>query len=552
MKRNLYVIITVVYIAYRLHAFLGKGKVYMLQQNNNLSPLKAALYVRLSREDRDKIRKEDDSESIINQQTMLINYCKDNQIEIYNIYNDEDYSGSDRERPAFNRMIQDAESRKFNMVLCKTQSRFARDMELVEKYVNGLFPIWGIRFVGVVDNADSTNKYNRKQRQITSLVDQWYLEDLSENVKATLASKRKQGLWVGAFAPYGYIKDPDNKNHLIVDEEAAEVVRYIFDLYLQGYGITPIARKLNEQGIPNPATYKQQHGQPFQNAHKECSDIWHTYSIGRMLSNLVYRGCVVQGMSENISYKSTKKRQKPKEEWDIVKGTHEPIIDQCTWDKVQRLRASKPKACNMGEPNIFAGKVKCLNCGSSMRIYYTHHERYYRCSTHYFASDRCSGTFVSEKVLQREVLKQIRLLYQQYVDEAYISENLNIENGYAEKTEKLKSKIKTAQQLIEKLNKRFKNLYLDKLDEVISKEDFLMLSEDCKTSKRALEQDIADYQKEIDYINAQIDSSDSQLDVIRQYKDIQELDSLTVNTLIDYIEVGGSKNRRIINIHWNL
>lgn len=524
----------------------------MLQQNNNLSSLKAALYVRLSREDRDKIRKEDDSESIINQQNMLINYCKDNQIEIFNIYNDEDYSGSDRERPAFNRMIQDAESRKFNMVLCKTQSRFARDMELVEKYVNGLFPIWGIRFVGVVDNADSTNKYNRKQRQITSLVDQWYLEDLSENVKATLASKRKQGLWVGAFAPYGYIKDPDNKNHLIVDEEAAEVVKYIFDLYLQGYGITPIARKLNEQGIPNPATYKQQHGQPFQNAHKECSDIWHTYSIGRMLSNLVYRGCVVQGMSENISYKSTKKRQKPKEEWDIVEGTHEPIIDQCTWDKVQRLRASKPKACNMGEPNIFAGKVKCLNCGSSMRIYYTHHERYYRCSTHYFASDRCSGTFVSEKVLQREVLKQIRLLYQQYVDEAYISENLNIENGYVEKTEKLKSKIKTAQQSIEKLNKRYKNLYLDKLDEVISKEDFLMLSEDCKTNKQALEQDIADYQKELDYITAQIANTSCQFDIIRQFKDIQELDSLTVNTLIDYIEVGGSKNHRIINIHWNL
>ena len=524
----------------------------MMLQNNQKAPLKAALYVRLSREDRDKIRKEDDSESIINQQTMLINYCKDNQIEIYNIYNDEDYSGSDRERPAFKRMIQDAESRKFNMVLCKTQSRFARDMELVEKYVNGLFPIWGIRFVGVVDNADSTNKYNRKQRQITSLVDQWYLEDLSENVRATLASKRKQGLWVGAFAPYGYIKEPHNKNHLIVDEEAAEVVRYIFDLYLQGYGITLIARKLNEQGIPNPATYKQQHGQPFQNAHKECSDIWHTYSISRMLSNLVYRGCVVQGMAENISYKSTKKRNKPQDEWDIVEGMHEPIIDQDTWDRVQRLRESKPKSGNMGKPNIFAGKVKCLNCGSSMRIYYTHHERYYRCSTHYFASDRCSGTFVSEKVLQREVLKQIRLLYQQYVDEAYISDNLDIENGYEEKIETLKSRINTAEQSIEKLNKRFKNLYLDKLDEVISKEDFLMLSEDCKTSMRTLEQDIADYQKEIDYITSRIDNTNSQLDVIRQFKDIQELDYITVSTLIDYIEVGGSKNHRIINIHWNL
>ncbi len=524
----------------------------MLQQNNNLSPLKAALYVRLSREDRDKTRKEDDSESIINQQNMLINYCKDNGIEIYNIYNDEDYSGSDRERPAFNRMIKDAESKKFNMVLCKTQSRFARDMELVEKYVNGLFPIWGIRFVGVVDNADSTNKYNRKQRQITSLVDQWYLEDLSENVKATLASKRKQGLWVGAFAPYGYIKDPDNKNHLLVDEEAAEVVRYVFDLYLKGYGITPIARKLNEKGIPNPASYKKAHGQPFQNAHRDCSDIWHTYSISRMLSNMVYLGCTVQGMSENISYKSNKKRKKPKDEWDIVKGTHNPIIDKDTWDNVQRIRDKKPKSCNTGEPNVFAGKVKCLNCGSSMRIYYTHHERYYRCSTHYFASDRCSGTFVSENVLRREVLKQIQQLYNQFVDEEYISENLNISNGYDDKIETLKSKIRTAQLSIEKLDRRFKNLYIDKIDEVISKDDFLMLSMDCKNHKQALENDIADYQKEIDYLTSQIDNTNNKIEIIKRFKDIKELDSVTVNTLIDYIEVGGNKNHRIINIHWNL
>ena len=155
-------------------------------------------------------------------------------------------------------------------------------------------------------------------------------------------------------------------------------------------------------------------------------------------------------------------------------------------------------------------------------------------------------------MLQREVLKQIRILYQQYIDEAYISDNLNIENGYEEKIETLKSRIKTAEQSIEKLNKRFKNLYLDKLDEVISKEDFLMLSEDCKTNKQALEQDIADYQKELDYITAQIENTSCQFDVIRQFKDIKELDSLTVNTLIDYIEVGGSKNRRIINIHWNL
>lgn len=523
----------------------------MLQLNNNSSPLKAALYVRLSKEDRNKVRKDDDSESIINQQRMLIKFCADNNIEIYQIYNDEDYSGSDRERPEFNRMLRDAEDQKFNMVLCKTQSRFARDMELVEKYVNGLFQLWGIRFVSVVDNVDSSDIDNLKQRQIGMLVDEWYIADLSKNVKKTLSSKRKEGLWVGAFAPYGYIKDPDNKNHLIVDNEAAEVVRYIFSLYLKGYGVTTIAKKLNEQHIPNPATYKKMHGQPFQCSHKECSDIWHTYSISNMISNMVYLGYVVQGKSENISYKSTKKRQKPRNEWDIVKGTHEPIIDDDTWEKVQRLRKSKPKSLNTGDPNIFAGKLRCLNCGSSMRIYYTHKERYYRCNLHYVAKDRCSGTFISEKVLQKEVLKQIQLLYHQYIDDTYIADNLNISNGYLDKIEALKSRINTAEQSINKLNIRFKNLYLDKVDEVISKDDFLILSEDCKKEKEALEQDIVNYNSEIDYLHSQIANSKRLLDLIMGFKNIQELDRVTVNTLIEYIEIGGSKNHRIINIHWN-
>lgn len=524
----------------------------MSQQNYNLAPLKAALYVRLSREDRDKIRKEDDSESIVNQQNMLINYCKENGIEIYNIYNDEDYSGSDRERPAFNRMIADAENHKFNIILCKTQSRFARDLELVEKYINTLFPIWGIRFIGIVDNADSTNKYNRKQRQITSLVDQWYLEDLSDNIKATLASKRKQGLWVGAFAPYGYKKDPENKNHLLVDEEAAKTVRYVFLLYLQGLGITTIARKLNEEGIPNPAIYKQQHGQPFENAHKDCSDLWHTYSIGRMLSNMVYLGCVVQGMTENISYKSQKKRKKPKDEWDIVENAHDPIVDRETWERVQQLRESKPRVNSMGLPNIFARKVQCLKCGKSMRIYYTRHERYFRCHTNFIATDRCPGTYVSEKVLKREVLKQIQNLYRQHIDEEYVLEQTENIDEFAENISALKAKIDATAQLLAKLEKRLKNLYLDKIDEVISREDYLMLSEECKAQKKTLEETIQKDREALDVFLQQSDASTHRLDTIRQFKNIQDLDRSTVNILIDHIEVGGSKNHRIINIFWNV
>ena len=210
---------------------------------------KVAIYVRLSKEDREKLNKNDNSESIINQKRMLLSHCEKEGWSVYHIYNDEDFSGSDRERPEFNKMIKDAKEHKFDIVLCKTQSRFARDMEYVEKYINTLFPIWGIRFVGLVDNADSENKANKKSRQINSMVDQWMLEDLSENIKATLKTKRRQGLWVGAFAPFGYVKDPNNPQHWIIDEEAANVVRKIFNMFHDGLGTCQIALALTDEKI---------------------------------------------------------------------------------------------------------------------------------------------------------------------------------------------------------------------------------------------------------------------------------------------------------------
>lgn len=518
------------------------------QQNK----LKVAIYTRLSKEDRNKLIKEDDSESIINQQLMLIDYCKTNDWSVYQIYNDEDFSGSDRDRPAFNRMIEDAKNGKFNIILCKTQSRFARDMEIIEKYINGLFPIWGVRFISVVDNADTSIKANRKSRQITSMIDQWMLEDLSENIRATLSTKRKQGLWVGAFAPYGYIKDPKNKNHLIIDKEAAEVVKYVFDLYLQGYGVATIAKKLNAENIPNPATYKKQHNQPFQNSNGECSDIWHSYSVQRFLSNEVYIGNTVQGMTENASYKSNKKRQKPKDKWDIVEGTHEPIIDKDVWDKVQRLRESKPKSRKSGEPNILAKKVRCMECGSSMRTWISRHQRYYRCNTKYFAPQKCVGMTISENVIFREILNQIRNLYNTYVDNNTVASKIQISNGYQDKLVLLNKKINSIETSIEKLNCRLKNIYIDKIDNVITNEEFIVLKEDFSKEKQSLESNLQNIKNEIIETENLLNKSQNQIEIVSKYKDIKELDFVTVNTLIDYIEVGGNRNNRIINIHWNL
>lgn len=524
----------------------------MPQANNIIVPPRAAIYVRLSQEDRYKINKEDESESIINQQNMLLDFCKEHQLDVYDIYNDEDFKGSDRERPEFNRMIEDARDRKFSFILCKTQSRFARDVELVEKYINTLFPILGIRFIGVVDNTDSDNKANRKQRQIISLVDQWYLEDLSDNIRATLSSKRKMGLWVGAFAPYGYIKDPNDKNHLIVDKEAAEVVEYIFELYLKGYGITRIARMLNEQGIPNPATYKQQHNQPFQSSHGKCSDLWHTYSIQRILSNEVYIGNTVQGMQENISYKSNKKRIKPREEWDIVENTHEAIISDDVWNKVQELRKRKCRSGKSGSPNVLARKVRCLACGGSMRVCYNKHMRYFRCNTCYIDPTKCKGMNISEKVLHRNIIQQVNHLFDQLVDDEIVSEGLDIANGNKKELDMLNHSIETITEKLAKTNERLKQIYLDKLDGEISKEEYNTLRQNFIDEKTALETNLSDAEEKRTFLLNDIEKTQDKLEFIKSHKHIEELDAVTVNTLIEKVEIGGSRNDRIINIYWRL
>lgn len=256
---------------------------------------KAAIYCRLSEEDRDKRLSGGDSGSIQNQKAMLVQYAADQGWEVHRIYSDDDYTGSDRSRPAFQQLLRDARLRRFNIVLCKTQSRFTRELELVEKYIHGLFPLWGIRFVSIVDNADTNNRGNKKSRQINGLVNEWYLEDMSENIRSVLDNRRKNGFHIGAFALYGYRKDPDHKGRLLVDEEAAATVRQVFVLFSQGYGKTAIARLLNAQSIPTPGEYKRIHGLSYRNPQTCIGTRWTYSSISSMLRNEIYAGNMVQG-----------------------------------------------------------------------------------------------------------------------------------------------------------------------------------------------------------------------------------------------------------------
>ncbi len=518
-----------------------------------------AIYTRLSEEDRNKLSQEDDSQSIQNQKSMLISYAVQNGWEIFNIYSDDDYKGSDRQRPAFNQLLKDAHEKKFNIVLCKTQSRFTRELELVEKIIHGDFIELGIRFIGLADNADTSVPGNKKARQINGLVNEWYLEDLSDNIKSVLADHQIKGLHTGSFAPYGYKKDPEQKGHLIIDPEAAEIVREIFDKAATGMGRTSIARSLNRREIPNPTEYKRLHGENYKcGVGKNNSTLWRYYTISHILKNQMYIGDMVQHRYENPSYKSKHSRPVPKEQWRIVKNTHEPIISLDTWNIVQRRIEENYKPVCTGSIGIYAGKVRCKYCGYQMSTHISKKIYYLRCSTRYTDKSSCQGSFIAYRFLSDIILKELRQIIDAYFCEAEVENRLTLKNDYQEKKARLNREIRIYNKKIADLKDAVKNTYLDKSKGIISEQDYLEL-------RAAFQKDIEEYEQKIADCNILIEKAEEALsqsrtkrDILMEYRDVTELSRPIMEHLIDYIEVGKgqkratAKNPPPVVIHWKI
>lgn len=370
--------------------------------------MKAALYCRLSEEDRCKADPAADSQSIQNQKAMLLAYAEEQGWDVYHLYSDDDYTGADRNRPAFQQLLRDAQAKRFDIVLCKTQSRFTREMEVVETYLHGLFPLWGIRFVSIVDHADTANKGNKKARQINGLVNEWYLEDMSDSIKSVLDAKRRAGCHIGAFALYGYRKDPERKGHLLVDEEAAAVVREAFTRFAAGQGKTEIAREFNACGLPNPTAYKQQKGLSYRQAHGGTR--WTYATVVRLLTNEIYCGNMVQGRYGSVSYKTKQNRPRPRDQWFRVEGTHEAIIEPALWRQVQERLRQRTRPRGSRKPNPLAGKVFCARCGCLLRLSTAHGRQYLRCPTHMADQKACPGVFLALDALEAALLDELRRL----------------------------------------------------------------------------------------------------------------------------------------------
>lgn len=514
----------------------------------------AAIYARLSEEDRGKANEQDDSSSIKNQIMLLRQYAERMGWDVFECYTDDDWAGADRSRPAFKRLLRDAEQGRFNIVLCKTQSRFTRELEMVEKYIHGLFPLWGIRFVGVVDNADTSVKGNKKSRQINGLVNEWYLEDMSENIKAVLTTRRREGCYIGSTPLYGYCKDPERKGHLIVDPEAAEVVKLIFHSFANGMGKTAIARMLNGKGIPNPTEYKRRKGIIRKAPRHKAGTLWKYFAIADILGNEMYIGNLVQGRYGSISYKTKKNKPIPKEQWIRVEHTHDPIIDKGLWDTVQKMIQERAKPFSTGEIGLFAKKVRCKHCGYIMRSGKGRGRHYLNCSSRHVAKDTCIGSFIYMDKLEEIVLGEMRKINDQFLDKKRLEEEIVIKEAPDENIEKWKQQCSHQRHRMDQMNTAIKNLYLDKVKGDIEVEQFQVLYRELDSEKENAKEEIRQLVQKIQQDPFQSSGLREKREVVQEYVNPPKLNRAMVEQLIDYIEVSRRDPvTKMINIeiHWN-
>lgn len=505
---------------------------------------RAVLYLRLSKEDKDKLQKGDESASITNQRLLLTEYALEHRYKIVEMYSDDDESGLYDTRPDFERMLLDGKLGKYDIILAKSQSRFSRNMEHIEKYLHHDLPNLGIRFIGVVDGTDTANLENKKSRQINGLVNEWYCEDLSKNIRSALKAKMKAGKYLGASYPYGYIKDPKDHNHLVIDEYAANVVRRIYRLYLQGYGKGKIAKILSEEGVLIPSHYKRQiQGISYYNSHElETTKNWSYQTIHTILNNEVYIGTVVQNKYSNQSYKDKKHIKQPEKEWIRVEQQHEPIIEKETFYKVKERQKMRTKQVNAEQkPALFSGLLFCADCKHTMvRMY----ERYgqhawigYCCNTYKTQGKiKCKSHRIYNEQLESTVLKSIQNEAKKILTDEDVAELREIKNCCNLKGEE-QTQISKLQKEIERYQQYKKKTYQNYLDEIIDQETYFAYTKDYELELQDLNEKLEKARQQLQQAEHLREKMDQWCERFIDYININALERTVICELIEKIEV---------------
>lgn len=453
------------------------GRISKYGETNYINGLRiwnVAEYIRLSVDDGDdKV----ESNSIVNQRALLNDFLKNNsELKLYDYYVDDGYSGTDFNRPGFQRLLKDMKAKKFDAIIVKDLSRLGRNYIEVGNYIEQIFPLFDIRFIAINDSIDSykdPKSINNVMVPFKNLMNDEYCRDISNKIRSVFDVKKKNGEFIGSFAPYGYIKDPEDKHHLIIDSESASTVKLIFKWSLEGMGRTTIAQKLNELGILNPLGYRTKvlkMNWKKRKLDENYSYAWDTVTINSILKDEVYCGDMVQNKGKLISYKVHKHIKNPKEEWIIVRNTHEAIIDRESFAKVQEVIMSRDTRLSKdGNLSIFAGHIKCADCKRAMMkrqsSYYKGKPRkyyYYACSTYVRRSrELCSKHTIRNDKLEEAVLETIKLQISLVIDADKVIREISKSKRFNYKMDTISNNIDRQEKELEKYRKLKKSVYED-------------------------------------------------------------------------------------------
>ena len=431
---------------------------------------KAGIYIRLSKADEDD---KNESESITNQRNFIISYLQENGYELYDEYIDDGLTGTSFDRPAFNRMISDIENKKINMVITKDTSRLGRNNEEFIGYTERYFPEHKVRYISILDGIDTyLDNVGNEMIQIKGMMNEWYSKDISKKIRASLETKKKQGLFIGNYAPYGYKKDPKDKHKLIIDEKVCDNVKLIFDMFVKGNSLGRIAKYLTDKKIPTPSVYKNMNF----NKDRITRTIWEPRTIDDILKNPNYIGNLTQSRRRKVNYKSKKTIYNPKDKWIIVENTHEPIIDLKTFEMVQNIYDKNKNRCEKSHEHLLRGFLFCKECGHTLGISPSYDKlRNYMICNHYrkFGKNSgCSPHCNRYESVEKIVLKEIKKMCKKCVDKKKFESILKNNTKKSKMLEEINRKIEKANNVIANNNEAIKMIYKDRAKGLVDLETY--------------------------------------------------------------------------------
>ena len=499
-----------------------------------------ALYCRLSKDD----EQIGDSNSIVHQKEILAKHAKEHGFSNCEFYVDDGFSGTNFNRPDFQRLMADAEEGRISTIIVKDMSRFGRDYIMVGYYTEIYFSNLNIRFIAINDNVDSSIQTENDLTPFKNVFNEWYAKDTSKKIRAVFKAKGNSGKHLTTNPPFGYIKDPNDKDKWIIDEEAAGTVRRIFQMFVDGVRMPEIARKLTEEKVETPQLYNIHRDRSI---HKlsEYPEIWSVGTIKNMLDQVAYVGHTVNFQTAKKSYKNKKQVRLPKEGWVIYRNTQEAIIDEKTFETVQQMRNVKRAYTKFNEPNMFSGLLFCADCGNRLTIQRIAKHREadnFSCATY---RKKKKGLCSSHRILVSELTEVVKSDLQKVCEYVFLHEKEFTDeylSGSKKETEKFQSKTKSEIKRLsdrqEEIGKIIRKLYEDNVSGRITDERFDFLAKSYEEEGNDLKQKTIELQNALSASVQDEEKLSKFLKVVKTYTEIQELTPEILNSFIEKIYIG--------------